>query len=89
MKKLYRSNNDRMIAGVCSGLADYINIDPTIVRLIFMILFLMGTGGFWIYIILWAIVPLPPDHADTSIEVSEVREVKTSQPEAPVEGEDK
>ena len=46
MKKLYRSNSDRMIAGVCAGLADYINIDPTIVRLIFMILFLMGTSRF-------------------------------------------
>jgi phage shock protein PspC (stress-responsive transcriptional regulator) len=89
MKKLYRSNNDKIIAGVCAGLGDYINIDPTIVRLIFMILFLMGTGGFWIYIILWAIVPLPPDHADTSIEVKEIRDVKTEQPEAPVEGEDK
>jgi phage shock protein C len=89
MKKLYRSNSDRMIAGVCGGLADYINIDPTIVRLIFMILFLMGTGGFWIYIILWAIVPLPPDHADTSIEVSEVREVKTEKPESPIDVESK
>ena len=86
MKKLYRSNSDRMIAGVCAGLADYINIDPTIVRLIFMILFLMGTGGFWIYIILWAIVPLLPDHANTSIEVSEVKPEKS---EAPVDGENK
>ena len=86
MKKLYRSNNDRIIAGVCAGLGDYINIDPTIVRLIFMILFLMGTGGFWIYIILWAIVPLPPDHANTSIEVSEVKPEKS---EAPVDGENK
>ncbi len=89
MKRLYRSNSNQMIAGVCAGLADYINIDPTIVRLIFMILFLMGTGGFWIYIILWAIVPLPPDHTDTSIEVTEVREVKTEQPESPVESENK
>ena len=89
MKKLYRSNNDRIIAGVCAGLGDYINIDPTIVRLIFMILFLMGTGGFWIYIILWAIVPLPPDHTDTSIEVKEIRDVKTDRPETPVDGEDK
>jgi len=89
MKRLYRSKNNQMIAGVCAGLADYINIDPTIVRLIFMILFLMGTGGFWIYIILWAIVPLPPDHADTSIEVSEVREVKSEKPDVNVEDENK
>ena len=77
MKKLYRSTTDQMIAGVCGGLADYINIDPTIVRLIFVILFLMGTGDFWIYIILWAIVPLPSVHANSSIEVTEVHEVKS------------
>ena len=89
MKKLYRSNTDRMIAGVCGGLADYINIDPTIIRLIFVVLLLMGTGGFWIYIILWAIVPLPPDHADTSIEVTEVREVKPDRSDESADVEDK
>ena len=89
MKKLYRSNTDRMIAGVCGGLADYINIDPTIIRLIFAVLLLMGTGGFWIYIILWAIVPLPPDHADTSIEVTEVREVKPDRSDESADVEDK
>ncbi|REG08525.1 PspC domain-containing protein [Pelolinea submarina] len=89
MKKLYRSNTDRMIAGVCAGLADYINIDPTIIRLIFVVLFLMGTGGFWIYIILWAIVPLPPDHADTSIEVTEVREVKPDRSDESTDAENK
>jgi phage shock protein PspC (stress-responsive transcriptional regulator) len=89
MKKLYRSNTDRMIAGVCAGLADYINIDPTIIRLIFVVLFLMGTGGFWIYIILWAIVPLPPDHADTSIEVTEVREVKPDRSDESADAENK
>ena len=89
MKKLYRSNTDRMIAGVCGGLADYINIDPTIIRLIFVVLLLMGTGGFWIYIILWAIVPLPPDHADTSIEVTEVREVKPDRSDESADVENK
>ena len=89
MKRLYRSNSNQMIAGVCAGLADYINIDPTIVRLIFMVLFLMGTGGFWIYIILWAIVPLPPDHADTSIEVTEVREVKPDRSDESADMENK
>ncbi|BBB46922.1 phage shock protein C [Pelolinea submarina] len=78
-----------MIAGVCAGLADYINIDPTIIRLIFVVLFLMGTGGFWIYIILWAIVPLPPDHADTSIEVTEVREVKPDRSDESTDAENK
>lgn len=82
MKRLYRSRTDSMIAGVCGGLAEYINIDPTIVRLIFMILLLMGTGGFWIYIILWVIVPFPPEHVDSSIEVTEVQETQPEQTES-------
>jgi len=59
-KKLYRSRTDRMIAGVCGGLADFFNIDPTIVRLIFVLLFLTGSAGFWIYIVLMIVVPEAP-----------------------------
>ena len=56
-KKLYRSNEDRMIAGVCGGIAEYFNIDSTIVRLILLILvFAYGTGLF-AYILAWIIVP--------------------------------
>lgn len=71
MKKLYRSRKDEMIAGVCGGLADYLEVDPTIIRLAFVILFFAGTGGFWLYIILWIIMPLQPDHVKNSIEVNE------------------
>jgi phage shock protein C len=89
MKKLYRSSSDRIIAGVCAGLAEYINIDPTIVRLIFVILFLLGAGGFWIYIILWVVVPLPPDHSGNSIEVIEVSKSQTEQSDSTKESESK
>ena len=62
MKKLYRSQKDKKIAGVCAGLAEYFNIDPTIVRIIFIILLLPGGfPGLIPYLILWAIVPLQPD----------------------------
>ena len=62
MKKLYRSQKDMKIAGVCAGLAEYFNIDPTIVRIIFIILLLPGGfPGLIPYLILWAIVPLQPD----------------------------
>jgi len=71
MKKLYRSRKDEMIAGVCGGLADYLGVDPTIIRLAFVILFFAGTGGFWLYIILWIIMPLQPGHVENSVEVSE------------------
>lgn len=43
-KRLYRSETSRMICGVCGGIADYIHIDPTIVRLLFAILGFTGTG---------------------------------------------
>lgn len=57
-KHLYRSTADRKIAGVCAGLAEYFNIDPIIVRLIFLILLLPGGApGFLPYIILWIVVP--------------------------------
>jgi phage shock protein C len=56
-KKLFRSRKDRMIAGVCGGLAEYLNADPVWIRL-FFILLLVATGfGFWAYLILWIIVP--------------------------------
>ena len=56
-KRLVRSANDRMLAGVAAGLAEYMNIDPTIVRLLFVLLALAGGGGGLIYIIMWIIMP--------------------------------
>lgn len=57
-KKLYRSQGDRMIAGVCGGLGEYLNVDPVWLRLGFAILLFGGAGmGFWVYIVLWIIVP--------------------------------
>lgn len=56
-KRLVRSINDRMVAGVASGLADYMNLDPTIVRLLFVLLALAGGPGLLIYIIMWIVMP--------------------------------
>lgn len=59
-KKLYRSVEDKKIAGVCSGLGDYFDIDPTIIRLIWLaMIFAVGTGVL-AYIIAWIIVPEEP-----------------------------
>lgn len=44
MKRLYRSKNDRMICGVCGGIAEYFNIDPTLIRLAFVLFGLSGSG---------------------------------------------
>lgn len=55
-KKLYRSETNKMLAGVCGGIGEYFNIDPTLVRLIWAVLCLNGTG---ILIYLLAIVIMP------------------------------
>lgn len=59
-KKLYRSRRDRMIAGVCGGLAEYFNVDPTWVRLIFVLFLILGGSALLAYLIMWLIVPLAP-----------------------------
>jgi phage shock protein C len=60
-KRLYRSTSNRKIAGVCGGIAEYFNIDPTIVRIIAVILLLPGgLPGFIPYVIMWIVVPEKP-----------------------------
>jgi phage shock protein C len=60
-KKLYRSTTNKMIAGVCGGIAEYFNIDATVVRIIAVILLLPGgLPGFLPYVLLWIIVPEKP-----------------------------
>jgi len=56
-KKLYRSRNDRMLAGVAGGLADYFGIDSVLMRVIFVLVFFLGGSGLLAYIILWIVVP--------------------------------
>tara|TARA_B100000029_G_scaffold183606_1_gene181157 strand:+ start:296 stop:475 length:180 start_codon:yes stop_codon:yes gene_type:complete len=57
MKKLYRNKQEYKIAGVCSGVGDYFEIDPIIIRLIFVATFLLGAGPL-VYIIGWIIIPI-------------------------------
>ena len=60
-KPLTRSTSNRMIAGVCAGLGEYFNIDPTIVRLLFVLAFFTGFGGIAIvYLIMAIVVPEQP-----------------------------
>ena len=61
-KRLYRQMKDKILGGVCTGLADYFEIDPVILRVLFVIAFCFGTIGFWLYIILWIVVPKAPQH---------------------------
>lgn len=69
VRKFYRDAEGKKIAGVCSGLALYLNIDVTLVRIIFLVAFLCGSAGFWIYIVLWIVAP----EARTAAEKCELR----------------
>ena len=60
VKRLYRSRKDRIIAGVCGGMAEYFHVDPVFVRLIWVALGLMA-GGIIAYIIAWIIIPKAPE----------------------------
>jgi phage shock protein PspC (stress-responsive transcriptional regulator) len=56
-KRLTRSRHDRMIAGVAAGVAKYFDLDPALIRIVFVILLLAASGGFWIYLLLWIVMP--------------------------------
>ena len=57
MKKLYRNKTDCKIAGICLGIGEYFNIDPVIIRLVFLLGLFLG-GGLIVYVIGWIIIPL-------------------------------
>ena len=77
-RKLYRSRSERMIWGVCGGLANYFDMDPTIVRIIFVLLALANGAGILIYIIMAIVVPLEGSKVAKSKEVikENVEEIK-------------
>ncbi len=60
-KKLYRSRTDSRISGICGGLGEYLNVDPTVMRIAFVAgFFLTGTLMFWAYLVMWIVVPEAP-----------------------------
>ena len=56
--RMYRSSSNSVIGGVCGGFADYLNTDPVIFRVLFVLAILIGGGGLLLYIILWIVIPL-------------------------------
>jgi phage shock protein C len=93
-KRLYRSTEERMFAGVCGGIAEYLDVDPTLVRLFFVALTLLSGGqGLLIYIVLMLVVPerpkekrslTPEEHDDDSAPSM----VRSSTPIPPDESSD-
>jgi phage shock protein C len=59
-RKLYRSKTNRQVAGVCGGLAEYFNLDPTLIRVLFIVLAVLGGSGIIIYLAMWILVPSQP-----------------------------
>jgi phage shock protein C len=57
VKRLYRSRSNRMLGGVCAGIGEFFDIDPTLVRLFFVFAFLLGGHGILVYLALWLVVP--------------------------------
>jgi phage shock protein C len=64
-RKFYRSRSNRVIWGVCGGLAKYFNIDPTLVRVLAVASLFVGSLGFWVYIIMALVVPT--ESSDTGV----------------------
>src|SRR5271155_3494786 len=59
-RKLMRSSTDKKIAGVCAGLADYFDMDATIIRVLWLLLLICAGTGLLAYIILWIVLPVAP-----------------------------
>lgn len=67
-RKLYRDPDRRVLGGVCSGLAWYLDTDVVLMRVLFVVAFIFGFAGFWIYLVIWIIAP----PARTMVEKSEM-----------------
>ncbi len=59
-KKFYRSRKDRKLAGVCAGIGEYFDVDPVLIRLLWIFFTLAGGGGLLAYLIAWLVVPEDP-----------------------------
>lgn len=69
VRKLFRDTDDRKIAGVCSGLALFLGVDVTLMRVLFLVALICGSAGFWIYLVIWIAAP----EARTAAEKCELR----------------
>lgn len=66
-KRLYRSRDEKIIGGVCGGLGEYLNVDPTLIRLALVFITLFGGAGIIAYLVLWVVVPLAPPPPPASL----------------------
>jgi phage shock protein C len=71
VKRLYRSREERWLAGICGGLGNYFDIDPTVIRVLFVLFSLVVGGGIIAYIILWIVIPQEPEEAEDVLSEEE------------------
>lgn len=81
-KKLQRDINHKVIGGVCAGLANYFDVDATLLRLLFAFLILFACTGLWLYIILWIVIPAGIDSQPTAETVDTLMENAPQNPQA-------
>ena len=82
-KKLYKSNHNKMIDGVCGGIGEYFNVDPTLVRLAFVALCIVAGGGILAYIVALIVIPRAPEGYDP-----QAAQAAQSQPTEPAPASD-
>lgn len=75
---LYRSSRDKMIGGVAGGIGESWNLDPTLIRILFILMVLIGGGGVLLYIILWIVLPID-DQMTINVNSETMEEQKTNE----------
>ncbi len=75
-KRLYRSKDDRVVAGVCGGIAEYFDVDPALIRIAALIMVFSG-GGFLAYLVAWLVIPENPAQKGESPRIEKIVKEKT------------
>lgn len=78
-KRLYRAREERQLAGVCGGVAEYLGLDPTLVRLLWVIFAIAGGPGVLLYVIMAAVVPEEPEFVQVTAEKAKNSDVVESE----------
>src|SRR5204862_7112051 len=71
-RRLYKSRHNRIIDGVCGGVAEYFGVDPTVVRILWVLVSLLGGSGLILYIVAMIVMPVNPDHRGQPLSASPV-----------------
>lgn len=82
IKRLYRSRDDRMIAGVSAGLGEFLQIDTTLVRLVFVLSLFLGGTGLLVYLVMWLVVPEEPLASASTVDAEPAAKKSTTKKSA-------